>query len=328
MNFVHYDILWLLLLIPLVLLYYFFKYGKESAYIKMPTIQIIQKGYKGWRSYLVSVPVIFRCLSFVFIIIALARPQSVSSSDKDYVEGIDIVLTIDTSNSMRAMDLTPDRITEAKRVADNFIRMRPNDNIAFVAFASESYTVCPLTTDHNLLRSRLKEVNVGFLNDGTFIGDALATSVARLNDSKNKSKVIILLTDGSNNGGRLSPVNAANLAAHFGIRVYTIAVGTNNEYCPFPYDDGFYSTIVNMKVDVDEAPLKEIASITGGEFFRATDSKALELIYKKIDELEKTKIEVNKKVIYHEQFQLYLFISMLFLFLDFLLRNTLFRKNL
>lgn len=328
MNFVHYNILWLLLIVPFFLLYHFYKYGKESAFVKMPTIQTIKNKNKGWRAYLVSSPIICRCMAFVFMVIALARPQGVSSSDKDYVEGIDIILTMDTSTSMRAMDLQPDRITEAKRVADNFVSMRPNDNIGFVAFASESFTVCPLTTDHKILRTRLSQVNAGMLEDGTFIGDALATSVAKLSESKNKSKVIVLLTDGSNTGGRISPINAANLAAHFGIRVYTIAVGTTNPYCPYPYNDGFFSTVINVPVDVDEQPLKDIAKITGGEFFRATDSKTLDLIYKKIDELEKTKIEVDKKVVYHEYFQYYLFIAFIFLCLDFLLRNILFRKNL
>lgn len=327
MTFVHPNLLWLLLIVPIILIYHFTKYGKENSLVKVPSLSSLKHGYKGWRSYIVSMPIIFRVLSLGFLIVALARPQSSFSFSKDAVKGIDIMLTIDVSSSMKAMDLKPDRITEARKVAESFIDSRKNDNIGIVEFASQAYTICPLTTDHITLLSRLSEVTPGELQDGTAIGDALATAISRLNDSKSKSKVVILLTDGSNNAGKISPSDAAKLAIPFGIRVYTIAVGTNSSTCPYPYDDGMVRQIINIPVDVDEDPLKEIANLTGGEFFRATDNKSLEEIYKQIDKLEKTKLTSRKYSFRNENFQIFLAISLLFLLLDFITRNIILRKN-
>lgn len=323
MSFLYPKVLWLLILIPLILCYHYFKYGKENSVVRIPHLNPLLSGYKGWRIYFTSFPVICRSISLIFIIIALARPQSNYSFDQESIMGIDVMLTIDVSSSMLAMDLEPDRITEAKKVAIDFINSRHNDNIGIVEFAGEAYTICPLTTDHATLINRINDVGPNLLEDGTAIGDALAISLSRLSDSKSKSKIVILLTDGSNNSGRISPIDAAKLAVPLGIRVYSIAVGSDKGFAPVNTPLG----IINVPVDVDEKTLKEIAKTTGGQFFRATDNTSLENIYKQIDEMEKTKLNSRHYSVKNEHFQLYLLFAVVMLLLDFILRNTILRKN-
>lgn len=327
MIFLYPKVLYLLLLIPLFIFYHFFRYGKENATIKMVDISIFKEIGKGWRTYLISIPFILRLVALALIIIALARPQSTISFGEEEVEGIDIMMTIDVSSSMKAMDLKPNRIVAAKSVAENFIGARKNDNIGIVQFSGEAYTISPLTTDHMSLLMKLGEINTGQLEDGTAIGDALATAIARLKDSKAKSKIVILLTDGSNNSGKISPIDAAKLAIPFGIRVYTIGVGTDAGITQIPYDDGFISQIINVEVDVDEPTLKKIAETTSGKFFRATDNESLAKIYDEIDKLEKTKMDVRKYSVKNENYQIFVLLALILLVLEFILRNTLLRKN-
>jgi Ca-activated chloride channel family protein len=258
------------------------------------------------------------------LVVALARPQSTNSWENSTTEGIDIMMSLDISSSMLALDLKPDRLQAAKEVAASFIAGRPTDNIGLVVFAGESFTQCPLTTDHAVLLNLLKDVECGMILDGTAIGHGIATAVSRLKDSQAKSKVIILLTDGTNNRGEIAPVTAAEIAKSFGIRVYTIAVGTKGEALyPDPYHPGGY---VTMPVEIDEQTLTQIAQITGGQYFRATNNKSLKSIYEEIDQMEKTKISVqtyNKKT---EEFALFAMGALLFLLLEMLLKYTLLKK--
>ncbi len=240
-------------------------------------------------------------IALTLLIIAIARPQTTNSWSKDAVEGIDIVLAIDISGSMLAMDLQPNRIEAAIDVAHKFIQSRPNDNIGLVAFSGESFTMCPLTTDHAVLLNRLEDSKVGLLEDGTAIGLGITTAVSRLKDSKTKSKVIILLTDGSNNRGDITPKMSAQLASTFGIRMYTIGVGTRGE-APYPVPTAFGTRVQMMPVDIDENILTEMADLTGGKYFRAVDNHSLNEIYREIDQLEKTKLSTQSFHTKHEEF--------------------------
>ena len=270
---------------------------------------------------------LFACkvLAIVFLVTALARPQSSNSWQTYSSEGIDIVLGLDISTSMLARDFTPDRLEAAKEVATKFILERPQDRIGLVVFAGESFTQCPLTTDQAVLVNLLREVQSGMIEDGTAIGLGLANAVNRLKDSPAKSKVVILLTDGVNNRGSIAPVTAAELAKTYGIRVYTIGVGTYGE-APYPVQTPFGIQLQNVPVEIDEAVLKQIASVTGGQYFRATDNDKLQQIYNEIDQLEKSKVEVKHFSKREEQYFWFGLVGMLLLVTEALLRYTLLRK--
>ncbi|MDR1719638.1 MAG: VWA domain-containing protein [Dysgonamonadaceae bacterium] len=324
MIFAHpYYFLLLLLLIPLIG-WYIWKQRKSQASMQIAS----SDGFKGaptsYKVYLRHLPFVLRLIALTMVVVVLARPQSTNSWENSVTEGIDIMLTLDISSSMLAEDLKPNRLEAAKDVAAAFIAGRPTDNIGLVVFSGESFTQCPLTTDHAILQNLLKDIKCGMIEDGTAIGHGLATSVSRLKDSQAKSKVIILLTDGTNNRGEIAPVTAAEIAQTFGIRTYTIAVGTIGEApYPSPYRPGGY---INIPVEIDEKTLTQIAQITGGQYFRATNTKALKGIYDEIDQMEKTKISVqtyNKKT---EEFMLFALIGLLALLLEALLRYTLLRN--
>ena len=284
----------LLLLIPLIG-WYFWKMRKNQASVEMSSSQAFDapKAVTA-KVYLRHVPFVLRMIAIALVIVILARPQSTNSWQNSSTEGIDIMMAIDISSSMLAQDLRPNRLEAAKNVAAAFINGRPNDNIGLVVFSAESFTQCPLTTDHAILLNLFKNIQSGMIEDGTAIGLGLANAVSRIKDSQAKSKVIILLTDGSNNRGEIAPVTAAEIAKTFGIRVYTIGVGTKGE-APYPFrlPGGMIQTQM-IPVDIDEPTLKQIATTTGGQYFRATDNASLKEIYSEIDQMEKTKISVRE----------------------------------
>ena len=284
----------------------------------------------NWRVRIKHVPMLLRCIVYILIVFALARPQTHNSWNNKTVEGIDIMLAMDVSTSMLAEDLKPNRMEAAKEVASEFISGRPNDNIGLTIFAGEAFTQCPMTVDHTSLLNLLQNVRTdiasrGLIQDGTAIGMGLANAITRLKNSKTKSKVIILLTDGSNNMGDISPMTAAQIAQSLGVRVYTIAVGTN-KIAPYPMPIGGTIQYVNIPVDIDTKTLKNIASVTDGNFYRATNTNELKQIYRVIDKLEKTKMKVKKYSKHNEVYQLFVFAAFIFLFLEILLRNTLLRR--
>lgn len=276
----------------------------------------------NWRVRIKHVPMLLRCIVYILIVFALARPQTHNSWNNKTVEGIDIMLAMDVSTSMLAEDLKPNRMEAAKEVASEFISGRPNDNIGLTIFAGEAFTQCPMTVDHTSLLNLLQNVRTdiasrGLIQDGTAIGMGLANAITRLKNSKTKSKVIILLTDGSNNMGDISPMTAAQIAESLGIRVYTIAVGTN-KIAPYPMPIGGTIQYVNIPVDIDTKTLKNIASVTDGNFYRATNTDELKQIYRDIDKLEKTKMKVKKYSKHNEVYQLFVFAAFIFLFLEIL----------
>ncbi|MDR3218022.1 MAG: VWA domain-containing protein [Dysgonamonadaceae bacterium] len=310
----------LLLLVPMIG-WYIWKLRKSQASIRLSSSEGFKKAPNTYKVYLRHFPFVLRIVAFSFLVAALARPQMTNSISTSTTEGIDIMMSLDISTSMLAMDLNPNRIEAAKDVAASFINGRPYDNIGLVVFAGESFTQCPLTTDHTVLLNLMKDVHCGMIEDGTAIGHGLATAVSRLKDSKAKSKVIILLTDGSNNRGEIAPVTAAEIAKTFGIRVYTIAVGTMGE-APYPMQTAFGVQTQMMKVEIDEKTLTQIAQITGGLYFRATNTKALKEIYQEIDQMEKTKMSIQE---YSKKQEKYVFFAMIGLFcflLELLLRYT------
>ena len=326
MTFAYPELLWLLILLPLIATWYILQARKTSATMTISSLKPFEGGHRGLRVYLrYSLPIL-RVLTVGFLIIALARPQNTNSWQKDSIEGIDIMLAMDVSGSMQAMDFKPNRLEAAKDVAISFINNRPNDNIGMVTFAGESFTQCPLTTDHTVLLNMVQDLQMGVLDDGTAIGMGLATAVNRLKDSKAKSRVVILLTDGSNNMGDITPRMAADIARTFGIRVYTVGVGTRGE-APFPIQTEFGIRIQNVPVDIDEPTLEGIAEVSGGKYFRAVDNKTLNEIYKEIDKLEKTRLMTKSFKAYEEKYFVYALIAFLLLLTEFLLRNTLLRSN-
>ncbi|ATS02730.1 vWA domain-containing protein [Porphyromonas gingivalis] len=326
MTFAYPELLWLLILPPLIATWYILQARKTSATMTISSLKPFEGGRRGLRVYLRHSLPILRALSVGFLIIALARPQNTNSWQKDSIEGIDIMLAMDVSGSMQAMDFKPNRLEAAKDVAISFINNRPNDNIGMVTFAGESFTQCPLTTDHTVLLNMVQDLQMGVLDDGTAIGMGLATAVNRLKDSKAKSRVVILLTDGSNNMGDITPRMAADIARTFGIRVYTVGVGTRGE-APFPIQTEFGVRIQNVPVDIDEPTLDGIAEVSGGKYFRAVDNETLNEIYKEIDKLEKTRLMTKSFKAYEEKYFVYALIAFLLLLTEFLLRNTLLRSN-
>ena len=323
------NIAYLLLFIPLIAyVAWYLLVGKGlRPSMKVSTTLPFAGKVKSYKNYLVHVPFASRVIALSLLIIVLARPQLTSEWEERDVEGIDIMLATDVSTSMLAMDLQPNRLEAAKEVAQDFIAGRPNDNIGLTIFAGESFTQCPLTIDHIALANMLCAVDCdiaakGIIADGTAIGMGIANSVSRLKDSKAVSKVIILLTDGINNRGEITPEASAEMAKEFGVRIYTIGVGTDKKEAPYPTPYGS----MNVPVEIDEKTLGNIAEATGGRYFRATDKQSLRDIYNEIDKLERTKLNVQQYQEYEELYQLFALLAILFLMIELLLRYTVLRR--
>jgi Ca-activated chloride channel family protein len=323
------NVISLLLFIPLVayVVWFVLKGRKMEPSMKVSSTLPFTKETRSFRNRIVHAPFVLRVITLSMVIIVLARPQSTDNWEESSIEGIDIMLATDVSTSMLAMDLRPNRIEAAKEVAANFVNSRKNDNIGLTIFAGESFTQCPLTIDHAVVLNMLNSVKCdiamnGVIEDGTAIGMGIANAVSRLKESKAKSKVIILLTDGSNNSGEISPEAAAEIAKEFGVRIYTIGVGTNNETAPFPYG----GEIINVPVEIDEATLMNIAKITNGRYFRATSKESLGEVYSEIDKLERTILHAKQFNAYNEEYHIFALIALLTMILEVVLRNTLLRK--
>ena len=297
--------------------WYVYKLSKSQASLQVSSSEAFEApGATSWIVYLRHVPFVLRMVAVALLIVILARPQSTNSWSNS---------STDISGSMLAQDLKPNRLEAAKDVAASFINGRPNDNIGLVVFSAESFTQCPLTTDHAVLLNLFKDIQSGMIQDGTAIGLGLANAVSRIKDSHAKSKVIILLTDGSNNAGEIAPVTAAEIAKTFGVRVYTIGVGTKG-MAPYPFQTAFGVQYQNIPVEIDEATLKQIASTTGGQYFRATDNASLKEIYSEIDQMEKTKISVQEYSKKQEEYKNWALLVFVLLLVEILLRNTLLRN--
>ena len=322
------NYLWLLLILPIVLTWQIISRNKIQPLLKMPSLSNFQEGSFFWTRIFQGF-FLFRLCAIGLIILAIARPQTVDISTRTKTnKGIDIVMAIDVSSSMLAQDLKPDRLTALKRVAAEFIEDRRSDRIGLVVYAGESYTKTPITSDKNIVKSSMREINFqGFIEDGTAIGMGLATSVNRLKNSKAKSKIIILLTDGVNNSGFIDPKIATELAVEFGIKTYTIGLGSNGTALApvgiLPNGKFKYGL---TKVEIDEALLKEIASKTGGIYFRATNNQKLEEIYQEINKLEKTEIEEFKYYNYEEKYRMLILLAIGFIIIEWMFRNTLFKS--
>ena len=330
MEFVNKEYFILLtLLIPYIIWYWRNRKHSEPT-MRVSTVAAYYKAPKSWRQRIVHAPMVLRCLAFVMIVCVMARPQTRNSWDNKSVEGIDIMLAMDVSTSMLAEDLKPNRLEAAKNVAAEFVAGRPNDNIGLTIFAGEAFTQCPMTTDHASLLRLLQATRTdiaarGLIDDGTAVGMGLANAVSRLKDSKSKSKVVILLTDGSNNMGEISPMTAAEIAKSYGIRVYTIGVGTN-KVAPYPMPVAGGVQYVNIPVEIDTKTLSDIAQTTDGNFYRATNNNELKKIYRDIDKLEKTKFNVKHFAKRYEAYQPFALAALLVLLVEILLRITWFRR--
>lgn len=311
-------------LIPLLVYWYINPPLRLQGTMIVSSIKSFGSG-KSWKTVLRHALFVLRVLAIISIILALARPQTGSEQQITTGEGIDIVLCLDISGSMLAQDFTPNRMEAAKQVAAEFIDRRPTDRIGLVIFAGESFTMCPLTTDHAVLKNQLYNVQSGLLEDGTAIGSGLATGVERLRSSQSKSKVIILLTDGEDNGGRLDPNTAKEIAKSFGVRVYTVGMGTEG-FAPVPVQTATGIIMQREKVSIDEKLLTQIADETGGKYFRAKDNESLSGIYKEIDQMEKSKFEVKTYTHFTEKFLPFVIAAVAFVLLEWILRLTLFRK--
>lgn len=323
----------LLLLIPYIIWYFFYRNNgktKSEVSVRFSDTTPYRFAPASWRVRLIGLPMLLRCLAFIMIVIAMARPQTHNAWDERTVEGIDIMLAMDVSTSMLAEDLKPNRIEAAKAKASEFIADRPNDNIGLTIFAGEAFTQCPMTADHTtllylLLATKTDIAARGLISDGTAIGMGLANAVSRLKKSKAKSKVVILLTDGSNNMGDISPMTAAQIAKSLGIRVYTIGIGTTS-VAPYPMPVAGGVQYVNIPVEIDTKTLKDIAMISDGNFYRATNTKQLKQIYEDIDKLEKSRLNVKKFSKRYEAFQPFAIIALLLFVSEILLRLTIFKK--
>lgn len=314
-----------LIIIPLLIVWYIFSGRKHQAYVKFSDTSFFNEMPKSWKIYIRHILFALDLCAIALLIIALARPQSSSKNQKINVEGIDIVLSIDLSSSMLAQDLKPDRLEAAKNISADFVKGRPEDRMGLVVFASETFTQVPLTTDHSMLLNMMKDMQCGMLEDGTAIGDGLASSVSRLKDSEAISKVVILLTDGENNAGSIDPATAAEMAKLYGVRVYTIGVGTRGT-APYPVHSPFGGVqYQQIPVTINEPLLQQIAEETGGKYYRATSNEKLEQIYAEIDQLERSKIEINEFTRIHEEFLPFVMWALALLLLGFILRNTVFK---
>ena len=330
MEFANKEYFFLLLLVIPYLLWYVMYRKKSEPTLRIGDTFAFRYAPKSWKVRLMPLQPLLRVVAFVLLVVALARPQTKNSWSSKSVEGIDIMLAMDVSTSMLAEDLKPNRIEAAKQVAAEFISGRPNDNIGLSIFAGEAFTQCPMTTDHASLLNLLQGVRTdiaarGLIQDGTAIGMGLANAVSRLKDSKAKSKVVILLTDGSNNMGDLSPMTSAEIARSLGIRVYTIGVGTN-KVAPYPMPVAGGVQYVNVPVEIDTKTLSDIAAATEGDFYRATNTSELHRIYKEIDRLEKSKLNVTRFSKRYDAYQPFALAAAVLLLIELLLRMTIFRR--
>ncbi|MCB9071265.1 MAG: VWA domain-containing protein [Prevotellaceae bacterium] len=325
MKFNNPEYLWLLLILIPIILWYIFKQFQSDASIQISTTEPFSKMPRSRKHYFFYVLFVLRVLVITLLILVLARPQLSNHFQTETTEGIDIMLSLDISGTMLAEDLRPNRLEAAKNVATEFVSGRPNDNIGLVVFAGESFTQCPLTNDHSVLINLFQGVQYGMIEDGTAIGLGLANAVSRIKDSEAKSKVIILLTDGSNNAGDVAPMTAAEIAQSFGIRVYTIGVGTRG-VAPYPVQTPVGIRYQDLPVDIDEDMLRQVAELTGGAYFRATDNNKLKSIYQEIDQLEKTKLRVRQYSKKNEEYMPFLLAAFLLLIVEIVLRHTVLRR--
>jgi len=318
-------VLYFLSIIPLMIAWYIFRGLKVQSSVKYSSLNIFKGVPSTLREKLRHIPFAVRMLAIGLLIVALARPQSFRSGENVTTEGIDITMVLDISGSMLAEDLKPNRLEAAKNVIDNFVEGRISDRIGLVVFSRDAFTQCPLTIDYNVLRNLLLDIRSGMIEDGTAIGNAIANGINRLKDSNAKSKIIILVTDGVNNSGEVDPISAAEMAKTFGIRVYTIGVGTRGE-APYPVKTPFGTRYQMVPVEIDEAVLQKISGLTDGQYFRATNNRALKEIYDKIDKLEKTKIEITSYKNASEKYLSWLWWGMILLLVELGLSRTILRK--
>jgi Ca-activated chloride channel family protein len=323
-TFANPELLFLLVLIIPAVVWYILKNRTTQAAIRFSATTGVKNAGQSYKYYLRHVLFGFRMLAIALLVVALARPQSTMSWKNVTTRGIDIVMALDISSSMLARDFNPNRLEASKNIAVEFISGRPNDRIGLVVFSGESFTQCPLTTDHAVLINLFEDIESGMVEDGTAIGMGLATAVNRLKDSDAKSKVVILLTDGVNNRGSIAPATAAEIAKTFDVRVYTIGVGSHGT-APYPVNTPYGIQYRKMKVEIDEAVLQQIASETNGEYFRATNNQKLKNIYAQIDQMEKSRIEVKEYSEKKEEFLLFALVAGILLFLELLLRTTVLR---
>lgn len=325
LTFANPNLLYLLLLVPAMVAWHIFIQKDTKASLQISTLLGFAGAKPSLRVILRHLPFVLRCIAVALLIVAIARPQSTNIEKNVSTEGIDIVLSIDVSGSMLARDFKPDRLEAAKELGIKFVSGRKTDRMGLVIFAGESFTLCPITTDHVTLINMFRDINLGILEDGTAIGSGLATAITRLKDSDAKSKVVILLTDGVNNRGEIAPLTAAEIAKRFGIRVYTIGVGTYGT-APYPVQTPFGTRYQDMKVEIDEELLTNIAKSTGGEYFRATNNKALEEVYERINKLEKSKVEVTEFSRRQEEFQRFALAAFILIVAEIILRRTYLRS--
>lgn len=326
-SFAHKELLWLLLMVPLLIVWYIFVSNKKQAFINLSSLRNFSFANVGLKPILRHLLFVFRVLAIALMIIAIARPQSRSSWKDVTSEGIDIVIAMDISASMLAKDFKPDRLEASKEVAVEFIDARPNDRIGLVIFSGESFTQCPLTSDHEVLKNLFSGIKTGMIADGTAIGMGLATAVNRVKDSKAKSKVVILLTDGVNNQGSVAPLTAADIAKAFGVRVYTIGLGSNGmALSPVAILPNGQYQFDYTEVRIDEETMRQISAMTGGKYFRATGKDKLREVYKEIDKLEKTKFEEKSFTNKEERFWPFAIAAALLLALEFIMGKTIFRS--
>ena len=329
MTFANSAYLLLMLLIIPCIVWYVLRGRKRRAAMSVPTLTMYGGMRKSWKYYLIHVPFILDMAAIVLLSLILARPQTTDRWQDTEIEGIDIMLAVDVSTSMLAEDLKPNRIEAAKQVASEFINGRPNDNIGLTIFAGEAFTQCPMTVDHAILLNMFQNVSSdiaakGIIEDGTAIGMGLANAISRLKDSQAKSKVIILLTDGSNNRGEISPTTAAEMAKSFGIRVYTIGVGTNGT-APYPVQTAYGKQYINIAVEIDENVLRQIAQTANGQYYRATSNSKLKEVYDEIDKLERTKLQVKEFSKNQEEYQPLALALLLCILASILLKQTVLR---
>lgn len=330
MIFENIECLFLLLLLIPYIVWYVLRRKKSEPTMQVSDTHVYLKAPKSYKVYLLHIPFIARLVALAMLILVIARPQTTDNWQNTEIEGIDIMMVMDVSTSMLAQDLKPNRIEAAKEVAAEFINGRPNDNIGLTIFAGESFTQCPLTIDHAVLLNLFRDIDCsmaqrGMIDDGTAIGMGIANAVSRLKDSKAKSKVVILLTDGSNNRGDISPLTAAEIAKSFGVRVYTIGVGTNGT-APYPVQTPMGTQYINQPVEIDESTLTQIATTSGGNYFRATNNDKLRQVYAEIDKLEKTKLNVKEFSKREEEYQLFAWIALACVLLEVLLRNSILKR--
>ena len=323
-DFANPMLFWAFLIIPAMIAWYVWKVKKLHPTVQVSAI-FSHPAISQFKAASRHFPPLLRAIAIGLLIVAMARPQSSLSWEDVTTEGIDIIVALDISSSMLAADLKPNRLEASKQVAMDFISERPNDRMGLVIYSGESFTQCPLTIDHDVLKNLFKDIKNGIIEDGTAIGDGLATSVSRLKDSRAKSKVVILLTDGENTTGSVPPITAAEIAKKFGVRVYTVGIGTNGT-APYPVKTFMGTQYQQVPVRIDESTLKQIAEITGGKYFRATDNEKLKAIYEDIDQLEKSKIEVTKYRKKSEEFFPWALAAAILLLGEFLLRNTVYKS--